>query len=70
MDEVTVYCDLLGVLDEGVACSNLHSDSVHPLLIEDVGDAALQSDEGLQKGNTNNNIKIRMQLTQAQQSAE
>lgn len=65
-----MYCDLLGVLDEGVACSNLHSDSVHPLLAEDIGDAALQGDEGLQKGNKNNKIKIRMQLTEAQQSAE
>lgn len=45
--EGTMHCDLLGVLDEGVAPSNLHGDSVHPLHSEHVRDAALQGDEGL-----------------------
>lgn len=58
-----MHCDLLGVLDEGAARSNLHSDSVHPLHSEDVGDAALQGDEGLQEVNTDSGIKIRVRLT-------
>lgn len=59
-----MHCDLLSVLDEGVACSNLHSDSVHSLHSKDVWDAALQGDERLQKVNRDNDIKIRMILTQ------
>lgn len=65
-----MHCDLLGVLDEGVARSNLHSDCVHPLHSEDVGDAAFQGDEGLQEVNTDSNIKISIQLTQTQQTPE
>lgn len=59
-----MHCDLLGVLDEGVAPSDLHSDSVHPLHGEHVRDAALQGDQGLQEENTNDNTKIRVRLTQ------
>lgn len=59
-----MHCDLLGVLDEAVARRNLHSDSVHPLHSEDVRDAALQCDEGLQQVNTEGDVKNSMRLTQ------
>lgn len=59
-----MHCNLLGVLDEGVAPSHLHGDSVHPLHCEHVRDAALQGDEGLQETNAKDNIKIRVRLTQ------
>lgn len=59
-----MHCNLLGVLDESVACSNLHSDSVHPLHREDIWDAALQGDKGLQEANTDSGIKIVVRLTQ------
>lgn len=58
-----MHCDLLGILDEGVACSNLYSDSVHPLHSEDVWDAALQGDKGLQEVKTDGDIKIMVRLT-------
>lgn len=59
-----MHCDLLGVLDEGTARSDLHSDGVHPLHSEGVRDAALQGDEGLQEVNRDDDIKIRVRLTQ------
>lgn len=58
--EGTMHCDLLGVLDEAAAPSNLHGDSVHPLHSERVRDAALQGDEGLEEANTKDEIRVRL----------
>lgn len=50
----TVYCDLLGVLDEGAPRRDLDRDGVHPLGGKRVGDAAFQADNRLQKPDKSN----------------